>query len=91
MRHGAKIDSNNETFFVNEARSTGGDDPASILLAAEIHHNIEKLKDSLKIPFQMHLNGYKYQEIADKLNLNIGTIKSRIYLSRQQLREQLNS
>jgi RNA polymerase sigma-70 factor (ECF subfamily) len=39
----------------------------------------------------MHLNGYKYKEIAYELNLNIGTVKSRISLSRKQLMNQLNA
>jgi RNA polymerase sigma-70 factor (ECF subfamily) len=33
----------------------------------------------------MHTSGYKYKEIADKLNLKIGTVKSRIFFSRQKL------
>ena len=37
-----------------------------------------------------HADGYKYKEIADKLNLNIGTVKSRIFQSRRKLMDQLN-
>jgi RNA polymerase sigma-70 factor (ECF subfamily) len=39
----------------------------------------------------MHVDGYKYKEIAYELNLNIGTVKSRIFLSRRQLRDQLQA
>jgi RNA polymerase sigma-70 factor (ECF subfamily) len=33
----------------------------------------------------MHIEGYKYKEIADELNLKIGTVKSRIFFTRQKL------
>lgn len=39
----------------------------------------------------MHLNGYKYKEIADALTVNIGTVKSRIFMARRQLKEKLIS
>jgi RNA polymerase sigma-70 factor (ECF subfamily) len=38
----------------------------------------------------MHHEGYKYKEIADELNLNIGTVKSRIFFSRKKLINRLN-
>jgi RNA polymerase sigma-70 factor, ECF subfamily len=37
----------------------------------------------------MHIQGYKYEEIAEKMNLPIGTVKSRIFLARKRLQEQL--
>jgi RNA polymerase sigma-70 factor (ECF subfamily) len=33
----------------------------------------------------MHHEGYKYHEIADKLGIPIGTVKSRIFQARQRL------
>jgi RNA polymerase sigma-70 factor (ECF subfamily) len=33
----------------------------------------------------MYFEGFKYKEIADELNLPIGTIKSRIFLARKQV------
>ncbi|MDR3142048.1 MAG: RNA polymerase sigma factor, partial [Tannerellaceae bacterium] len=32
---------------------------------------------------------YKYNEIADKLDMPLGTIKSRIFFARQELQKQL--
>jgi RNA polymerase sigma-70 factor (ECF subfamily) len=40
---------------------------------------IEHLNDKFRIPFKMHLHGTKYKEISVALNLNIGTVKSRIF------------
>jgi RNA polymerase sigma-70 factor (ECF subfamily) len=33
----------------------------------------------------MHIDGFKYHEIAEKLGLKIGTVKSRIFFTRQKL------
>jgi len=72
-----------------QIRSNGYDDPESTFSALEINQNIDQLKEIFRIPLKMHINGYKYKEIADTLNLNIGTVKSRIFLSRKQLKDQL--
>lgn len=37
----------------------------------------------------MHVAGYKYNEIAEKMNLPLGTVKSRIFFARQRLQEML--
>jgi RNA polymerase sigma-70 factor (ECF subfamily) len=64
------------------------DDEYSVL---EINQKIEHLKDDLKIPFRMFISGYKYTEIADILNLRIGTVKNRIFLSRKRLVAELSA
>lgn len=65
------------------------DDPHSEYSAMEINNRIDNLKDKLRIPFKMYINGYKYIEIASELKVNIGTVKKRIFLSRKQLMLQL--
>ena len=35
----------------------------------------------------MHIAGYKYEEIADEMQLPLGTIKSRIFAARQMLQK----
>jgi RNA polymerase sigma-70 factor (ECF subfamily) len=78
-----------ESVFINQAEISGSDDPDSTYAASEITQNIDQLKNKLRIPFKMYVNGYKYSEIADELKMNIGTVKSRIFLSRKQLMGQL--
>jgi len=79
-------DQNNELSFYNRTKYTGYDNPDSAYSVSEITQHIEQLEDKFRIPFKMHINGYKYREIADELNLNIGTIKSRIFTSRKKLK-----
>lgn len=47
---------------------------------------IENLEDYLRTPFMMVYKGYKYNEIADYLNIPIGTVKSRIFMARQRIK-----
>ena len=53
----------------------------------EIANAIKALADKYRIPFTLLVAGYKYNEIATKLNLNIGTIKSRIFNARKKLQQ----
>ena len=55
----------------------------------EIEKEINSLEDEFRVPFMMHVKGYKYKEIAEKLDLKIGTVKSRIFFTRKKLMEAL--
>ena len=37
----------------------------------------------------MYVAGYKYHEIAEKLGLPLGTVKSRIFFARKRMRSEL--
>ena len=54
-----------------------------------INNVVESLDEEYKIPFMRYFDGYKYKEIADELDLPIGTIKSRIFLARKKLMSDL--
>ncbi len=49
---------------------------------------LKQMPRQYSVPFMLHLRGYKYREIADKLQLPIGTVKSRIFVTRQNLQTQ---
>lgn len=52
---------------------------------------INSLDDAYKIPFVMSFRGHKYKEIAEHLDVPIGTIKNRIFTAREAIKEQLTS
>jgi len=56
----------------------------------EINKEIDRIADEQRIPFEMFLDGYKYKEIADKMNISLGTVKSRIFLTRKKLQDNLS-
>ncbi|HJS56170.1 MAG TPA: RNA polymerase sigma factor [Chitinophagaceae bacterium] len=55
----------------------------------EMRKVIYQLPQIFRIPFLLHCEGYRYQEISESLNEPLGTIKSRIHFARKILKEQL--
>ena len=55
----------------------------------DLWKHISALKEELVIPFKLHTSGYKYHEIADALELPIGTVKSRIFHARKEIQKRL--
>jgi RNA polymerase sigma-70 factor (ECF subfamily) len=76
---------NYESFFHINTNSFGFDDPSSAYLAKELTKSVDELDEPLKVPLMMRIKGYKYKEIAQELNLSMGTVKSRIFIARKQL------
>ena len=83
------IDGTQDLYYINQPHDKGFISPESKYAEGEIEYAIDSLSDEFRIPFRMHIEGYKYKEIADELNLNIGTVKSRIFFSRKKLMERL--
>lgn len=65
------------------------DTPDSKFSLKELTKLVNLLEPQYRIPFTMHNNGFKYKEIAEELNIPIGTVKSRIHLAKQRLQSQL--
>ncbi len=74
----------------NEIHASGAEDPVSKYRSKELEHLINSLHDDLRLPFKMHQEGFRYREIAESLRMNIGTVKSRIFLARKEMIKQLN-
>lgn len=89
VRENTTMDHTKDLFLLNNSRSTSMEGPDSQYSFKEINKAVNALEDEFRIPFQMHTEGYKYKEIADKLNLKIGTVKSRIFFTRKKLMESL--
>ena len=90
LLHNTYRDQTKESFYLKQTEASDSENVHSAYSASEITQHIEKLKDEFRIPLKMHIDGYKYKEIAEELSMNIGTVKSRIFLSRKQLKYQLN-
>lgn len=83
------IDQNADVYNLDVLNDSGFDSPDGSYRIQEITYAIENLNDDLRIPFSMYLSGYKYNEIAIRLAMPLGTVKSRIYFARQELQQVL--
>lgn len=83
------IDQNVDLYNLDITNVTAFETPEGSFQIQEISKAIEDLNVDLKIPFSMYVSGYKYNEIAEKLDLPLGTVKSRIYFARQDLQKRL--
>lgn len=77
--------SDNQTFIDSAQDKTTDTTPESNLAATEIIDKINCCPNGYCQLFRMFLEGYSYQEIAQKFSLPIGTVKSRIYTARKWL------
>ncbi len=87
VRRNTVMDNTDNNYFINSSKSIVNNDADSKILLEELNNLIDKLDENLKEPFRMHFYGYKYQEIADKSNIPLGTVKSRIFIARNELKK----
>jgi RNA polymerase sigma-70 factor (ECF subfamily) len=83
------FDNTDDLYYLNNNSISATEAPDSKYSVKEITKSINELSEEFRLPFLMHTQGYKYKEIADKLNLKIGTVKSRIFFTRKKLMEKL--
>ena len=85
------VDSTDNLYFINSSSTIISNGAGTNIQMQELNQMIRNLDDSIRIPFEMHYVGYKYQEIADQLALPLGTVKSRIFFARKELKEQIKT
>lgn len=80
------FDSTDNQFYINSGVNQVHNDASSNIMMQELNEMVDNLDTSIRVPFLMHFQGYKYQEIADTLELPLGTVKSRIFFARKALK-----
>ncbi|GHT68081.1 RNA polymerase sigma factor [Bacteroidia bacterium] len=83
------VDKTENLYHLNISQDSGFETPEGTLSVQDITKAINNLDKDMKEPFSMLIAGYKYDEIAGKLNLPLGTVKNRIFLARKVLQENL--
>ena len=89
-RENTVVDSSEDLFHLNLSQDSGLETPDGAFACNEISAIIAQFPAELRRPFSMHVAGYKYEEIAEKLNMPLGTVKSKIFFTRKKLREILS-
>ncbi len=91
VRNNTILDKTDDLYYLNLSQESSIGLPDSDYSLKEITKVVESISEEQRLPFEMYNNGYKYKEIAEKLNLSIGTVKSRIFFTRKKLMEALKS
>lgn len=89
VRTATVVDRTDDLYHLNISHESGLATPEGTVSAIEISAAINSFSDDYRIPFTMHVSGYKYHEIAKEMNLPLGTVKSRIFFARQRLQKML--
>lgn len=89
VRSQTVIDQGVDLYNLDVMNDSGFNTPEGTYQIQEITKAIGLLNKELRIPFSMYLSGYKYNEIAEKLGLPLGTVKSRIFFARKELQKEL--
>jgi RNA polymerase sigma-70 factor (ECF subfamily) len=90
VRNQTVIDKSEDLFKLNLSQNSGYETPEGAYSIDEISSSIASFTNEYRIPLSMHIQGYKYEEIATVMELPLGTVKSRIFLARKRLQEQLS-
>ena len=83
------VDQTENLYHLNLPQDSGFDSTEGNYDLKEIRRIVNSLPKEYRVPFSMYISGFKYREIADRLGLPIGPVKSRIYFTRQRLQRDL--
>lgn len=89
VRSATVIDTTEDLYHLNLSQESGFSTPEGSFAAKEISAAIKNFSDDYRVPSSMYIAGYKYSEIAEKMSLPLGTVKSRIFFARKRLQAML--
>jgi RNA polymerase sigma-70 factor (ECF subfamily) len=89
VRQNTIIDTTKDLYYLNNSKESNFVKPDSSIQLKEINGYINNLPDKLKLPLLMRIRGFHYKEIAEGLDLKLGTVKSRIFVARKKLTKPL--
>jgi RNA polymerase sigma-70 factor (ECF subfamily) len=82
-------DETENQYYLNTFSETTENLGVSQLAMLEIEATISDIDIGIRTPFLMYFQGYKYQEIAEHLDIPLGTVKSRIFFARKELQRRI--
>ena len=89
VRSATVVDTTEDLYHLNLSQESGLETPEGSFAEGEISSAIQALAEEYRVPFSMYVAGYKYNEISEKMDLPLGTVKSRIFFARKQLQTTL--
>lgn len=83
-------DKSDDLYTLDAPSVTDRENPEETYAVVEIMSVIDSYPPEYKTPVKLYLAGYSYAEIARKMHLPLGTVKSRIFMARRRLRTDLS-
>ena len=80
-------DGSDNNFLIDQSSVSVENEGSSKIAYEDLSYLVDQLDKTLSVPFLLAFEGYKYDEIADELNVPLGTIKSRIFMARKKLKQ----
>lgn len=78
------VDTTDNLYYINTSATISNAGERTFVME-DIRNALMKISNELRVPFMMHYKGYRYHEIAEQLNIPLGTVKSRIFFARKEL------
>lgn len=89
LKHISLIDTSEDLQSHQLLKSASNNQAEGRFISDDIHKALSKLDVQYYIPFMKYFEGFKYHEIAEELAIPIGTVKTRIHVARQMLKQNL--
>lgn len=89
VREMTEVDYSVDLYHIANAKDSASSTPEGAHACNEISAIIARFPADYREAFNMHIAGYKYEEIAWKLDMPLGTVKARIFNTRKKLRSLL--
>ncbi len=90
VRSSTVIDSSDDQYLLNAPENDTALTPEDTMAEKEITATINSFPDAYRVPFSLYVAGYHYGEIAERMSLPLGTVKSRIFYARKYLQDRLS-
>ncbi len=78
-RENTMIDTSEDLYQLNLSQDSGVGTLEGAYAINEISQIIASFPADFREPFSLHVAGYKYEEISERLDMPLGTVKSRIF------------
>ena len=89
MKRNTFLDSTDNSYFIDLPSHKIDNDAETKFIRQDLEAAIDELSFDLRVTFKLNTEGYKYREIAEEMQIPIGTVKTRIFVARRILRERL--
>jgi RNA polymerase sigma factor (sigma-70 family) len=86
-KHEVIVESENISQLISTTQPLMSDE---ILAEQDLVKIIELVYANNRMAFQLYIRGYSYEEIANILEIKLGTVKSRIFKARKQMKNIIN-